>query len=177
MATEIGGTYCPKCHAETVMRFGKCGAFLGCRHYPECDGVIALNNNDGHIVTHLGIDCPECGQERVLRKGRYGMFIGCLGYPECQCVESPEKKAETLSIPCPECHGYLVARLSRFGKTFYACDQYPKCRFVVNFPPVVGLCEKCNFRLLVGRDRAAGQYYQCANRRCQHEQPSIEKAS
>ncbi len=177
MSVDVEQSCCPKCHGEMVMRFGKRGAFLGCQHYPECDGMIPLNNNDGHIVTYLGIDCPECGQERVLRKGRYGMFIGCLGYPKCQCVESPERKAETLSLPCPECDGHLVARLSRFGKTFYACDQFPQCRFAVNFPPVIGRCEKCHFRLLVRRERASGQYYQCANRRCQHEQSSIEKAS
>lgn len=170
-------TPCPLCGGKMAVHFGKRGPFLGCERYPECEGMVPLHNNDGHIVTYLGVPCPECGQERVLRQGRYGMFIGCLGYPECQCVASPEKKAESTRVSCPECEGQLVARLSRFGKTFYACDEYPRCRFAVNFPPVMGHCEICDYPLLLIRQRASGEYRQCANKRCQHEQPSKEKAS
>ncbi len=50
----------------------------------------------------------------------------------------PEKQSQEHHA-CPECgKGHLVERKTRFGKTFYACDNYPKCKFAVNLPPVKG---------------------------------------
>ena len=38
--------------------------------------------------------------------------------------EMPEKE-------CPECGSPMVVRRSRFGKLFYGCSKYPKCRGIV----------------------------------------------
>ncbi|MGF1726446.1 topoisomerase DNA-binding C4 zinc finger domain-containing protein [Photobacterium nomapromontoriensis] len=158
---------CPTCGSELVIRNGKHGPFLGCTSYPACDYIKPLAQNDGHIVKHLAIPCPECGDELLLRQGRYGMFIGCSGYPTCHYIESPEKKAESTEIVCPECHkGRLIERKSRYGKMFYACDHYPSCRFAVNAKPVVGECQQCGFTLLVEKKLASGIRLQCADRRC-----------
>ncbi len=172
---------CPQCGALLTLRYGKHGSFLGCSNYPECDYIKPLYQNDGHIVKTLGVVCPECGQELVLRQGRYGMFIGCSGYPECQHIESqdttfsddnPQEK-----FACPECKtGALVVRKSRFGKTFYACDNYPKCKFAVNHPPVSGVCEVCGFTLLVEKKQASGKQLQCADRKCRHIQGTEKPA-
>jgi putative DNA topoisomerase len=172
---------CPECGAELTLRHGKHGPFLGCSNYPECEYIKTLHQNDGHIVKALGVACPECGQELVLRQGRYGMFIGCSGYPECQHIESPDGATHDESpqetIPCPECKtGSLVERKSRFGKTFYACDNYPKCRFAVNNPPVTGQCEECGFALLVEKKLTGGKQLQCADKKCQHIQGSKKPA-
>ncbi|HHG3261500.1 TPA: topoisomerase DNA-binding C4 zinc finger domain-containing protein [Vibrio parahaemolyticus] len=169
---------CPKCGSELTLKHGKHGKhgpFLGCSHYPSCDYIKALHNNDGHIVKELGVPCPDCGNELVLRQGRYGMFVGCSNYPECHHIESinqpePEKQPQEQHA-CPECgKGHLVERKTRFGKTFYACDNYPKCKFAVNLPPVKGRCEECGFTLLVEKKLASGVKLQCANRKCQHTQ-------
>ncbi len=167
---------CPLCQGELVIRHGKHGPFLGCSNYPQCEYIKPLHQNDGHIVKHLGVPCPECGNELVLRQGRYGMFIGCSHFPECHHIESiddtTDKESESLpSFVCPECgKGHLVERKSRFGKVFYACDRYPKCKFAVNQPPVAGTCEKCGYPLLVEKKTANGTRYQCANRKCHHIQ-------
>ena len=170
---------CPKCReqhreGELQLRHGKHGPFLGCNQYPECDFIKPLHQNDGHIVKELGVACPECGNELVLRQGRYGMFIGCSHYPECHHIESldqPEDDQEAPSISCPECaKGQLVERKTRFGKLFYACDNYPKCKFAVNQPPVTGKCEKCGYPLLIEKKSASGSKYQCADRKCHHVQ-------
>ncbi|MEH0667662.1 topoisomerase DNA-binding C4 zinc finger domain-containing protein [Vibrio scophthalmi] len=168
---------CPKCQAqglagELSLRHGKHGPFLGCTLYPQCDYIKPLHQNDGHIVKELGVPCPECGHELVLRQGRYGMFVGCSHYPECHHIESIDAPAEpsedNVAIACPECHqGQLTERKSRFGKLFYACDRYPKCKFAVNQPPVSGECQVCGFPLLVEKHSAKGQQLQCAARRCQ----------
>lgn len=169
---------CPKCqseqrHGELHLRHGKHGPFLGCDQYPLCDFIKPLHQNDGHIIKELGIPCPECASELVLRQGRYGMFIGCSNYPQCHHIESldqPEDDQEAPSIFCPECaKGQLVERKTRFGKLFYACDNYPKCKFAVNQPPVAGKCEKCGYPLLIEK-KSASSKYQCADRKCHHVQ-------
>ncbi|UTV27714.1 DNA topoisomerase family protein [Photobacterium atrarenae] len=159
--------HCPRCGAELVMRNSKRGPFLGCSAYPACDFIQSLSHNDGHIVKRLGTPCPECGEELLLRQGRYGMFIGCAGYPACHHIESPERKAADTQLTCPDCgRGHLVERKSRYGKTFYACDQYPACRFAVNFKPVAGACQQCGFGLLIEKKLASGIKLQCAARKC-----------
>ena len=166
---------CPQCDGQLVLKHGKHGPFLGCSHYPECDHIKPLHNNDGHVVKALGVPCPECQHELVLRQGRYGMFVGCSHYPDCHHIESLHHSepalAEQEEHTCPECDkGLVVERKTRFGKTFYACDNYPKCKFAVNFPPITGCCEECGFTLLVEKKLASGIKRQCADRKCQHVQ-------
>lgn len=166
---------CPKCGGALALRHGKHGPFLGCSQYPACDYIKPLHHNDGHIIKELGVPCPECEHELVLRQGRYGMFIGCSHYPACHHIESPDQPTDETpsgeSLTCPECgHGHLVERKTRFGKTFYACDAFPKCKFAVNQPPVAGQCEVCGFGLLIEKKLASGTRYQCADRKCGHTQ-------
>lgn len=160
---------CPQCSGELAIRYGKRGPFLGCGNYPECDYIRPLKSNDGHVVKELGIPCPECDSELVLRQGRYGMFIGCSSYPECSHIESLEQKKEEPKelLACPSCHsGFLHEKQSRFGKTFYACDAYPVCRFVVNFAPEKGICQQCGFELLLRKEMATGLKLVCADKKC-----------
>ncbi|MEJ8323173.1 topoisomerase DNA-binding C4 zinc finger domain-containing protein [Kosakonia sacchari] len=159
---------CPQCGAELVIRSGKHGPFLGCSHYPECDYVRPLKSQaDGHIVKVLdGQQCPVCGAALVLRQGRFGMFIGCSQYPECEHTELIDKPDDT-AITCPQCRsGHLVQRRSRYGKTFYSCDRYPDCQFVINFKPVAGECLICHYPLLIEKKTAQGMKRFCASKQC-----------
>ncbi len=166
---------CPECGNELTMRFGKRGPFLGCSQYPNCEFIQPLHQNDGHIVKHLGKPCPECNDELVLRQGRYGMFIGCLNYPACHHIEPLEKKAEETHIACPSCHkGALTERKSRYGKMFFACDQFPTCRFAVNHKPIMGRCQLCGYGLLIEKKLASGIKLQCADRKCHAYQDAVE---
>lgn len=165
---------CPLCNGVLQLRHGKHGPFLGCDQYPQCEYVRPLHQNDGHIVKELGVPCPECGHELVLRQGRYGMFIGCSDYSQCHHIESvhaPVEPPQQETLYCPECKcGHLVERKSRFGKTFYACDQFPKCKFALNFTPLKGPCELCGYPLLIEKKTAKGIKMCCADRKCQHVQ-------
>ncbi|KAB2824997.1 DNA topoisomerase family protein [Aliivibrio finisterrensis] len=168
---------CPECSGELMIRYGKRGPFLGCQHYPECDYIRPLKSNDGHIVKELGIPCPECENELVLRQGRYGMFIGCSTYPICTHIESLEQKKEEPKelIECPSCKkGLLHEKQSRFGKSFYACDAYPACRFAVNLEPQQGCCQKCGFELLLKKETAVGVRLICADKKCAEVQNQVE---
>lgn len=78
--------------------------------------------------------CPDCGKDLVIRNGRYGEFIACSGFPKCHYTRKDDKEVpESTGIKCPNCEvGMIVKRVSKRGrskgKTFYACDQYPKCK-------------------------------------------------
>jgi ssDNA-binding Zn-finger/Zn-ribbon topoisomerase 1 len=33
---------------------------------------------------------------------------------------------------CPNCNSVMVVRRSRFGKLFYGCPQFPRCRGIIS---------------------------------------------
>jgi len=84
----------------------------------------------------LGVPCPECGHDLQLKKGRYGLFVGCSAYPDCDYMTAADFDPGT-GVACPQCNrGKLVQKTSRYGSSFYACDQYPETKFAVHLPPV-----------------------------------------
>ncbi len=162
---------CPECGSEVTIKHGKSGPFLGCVNYPNCQytrPVVEHERVEDKILS--GSKCPLCSHELAVKRGRYGMFIGCSNFPECKHIE--HEQAETISeVTCPSCNkGSLQEKTSRFGKKFYSCDDYPKCKFVVNHEPIAGKCEKCQYPLLLKRNMAAGIKYQCADKKCAHMQ-------
>ena len=78
--------------------------------------------------------CPQCGAPLVTRNGRFGEFEACSGFPKCRYIKPKETvEPKQTGIKCPNCEtGYIVERVSKKGRsagqTFYACDQYPKCK-------------------------------------------------
>lgn len=158
---------CPECGSELAIKNSKSGAFWGCVSYPSCEytrPVVEQQKVEDKVLP--GSECPECGYELAVKQGRYGMFIGCTNFPECHHIEQEPAKS-TIEVNCPSCQrGKLVERQSRYGKTFYACDGYPKCKFAVNHEPVAGDCKSCGFSLLLKRQMAAGEKLQCAQKKC-----------
>lgn len=160
---------CPKCGQSLQIKNSKHGPFLGCSGYPSCDysrPLVEQENMDQQVMS--GSECPECGHELAVKKGRYGIFIGCTNYPACRHIEHTEEEQST---KCPVCHkGQLAQRVSRYGKTFYSCDSYPKCKFVVNHQPVAGTCQKCQFELLIERKMSGEKRLICADKACSYRQ-------
>ncbi|MFO7772974.1 MAG: type I DNA topoisomerase [Dehalococcoidia bacterium] len=99
-----------------------------------------------------GETCPNCGRPMVVKVGRFGKFLACSGYPDCKTTRPYVVKT---GVPCPECGGELVERVTRKKKVFYGCSKYPQCRFATNRKPVAQPCPHCG-KLLVqhGEDRA-----------------------
>lgn len=170
-ALEKAYEICPECGSELHIKQGKKGAFLGCSNYPTCVYTRPLHEQAKVEQKILeGSSCPECGSLLAVKQGRYGLFIGCTNYPQCQHIEHQQQQHE-LDVTCPKCKkGKLQEKQSRFGKTFYSCDHYPHCKFVVNYRPVAKTCEQCHFALMVERQLADGLYHQCANKKCNHKQ-------
>ena len=140
---------------------------------------LALPQEETDII------CSKCGAKMIVRSGRYGKFAACPNYPKCrntkplpgqekpaeepQAVEvKPEKKAEVkkpevqkTDLKCEICGGELVIRSGRYG-SFYACANFPSCRFT---KPMVeetaGECPKCHGKLVKRRGRNRSVFYGC----------------
>ncbi|NGX62076.1 MAG: DNA topoisomerase 1 [Chlamydiae bacterium] len=137
---------CPKCHEGKLQKiWAKSRYFYGCERYPDCDFAASKEElffNKEEYAPDFNWDqkCPKCGDPTKLRHGRYGPFLGCVRYPECKGIinipkkgEAPLPSSEYLpSCPAIGCDGQLVARRSRFGKTFFSCSNYPDCDVIVN---------------------------------------------
>lgn len=170
-ALEKAYEVCPECGSELSVKNSKAGAFLGCVSYPVCSYTRPIVEQEKFEQQVLpGTECPECANELAVKQGRYGMFIGCTNFPACHHIEHEENQI-VADVLCPTCKtGHLSEKQSRYGKTFYSCDNYPKCKFVVNHQPAVGHCEKCGFELLLKRNMASGEKLQCASKKCSHFQ-------
>lgn len=149
--SQADGT-CPECDAPLHIRQGKAGPFVGCSAYPSCTFSKPLHDNHTTVLKEIaGTDCPECGCTMAIKKGRYGMFIGCTNFPACHHIE-PIKTQQDTQITCPKCQkGHMLERTNKYGKRFFACDDYPACRYVVNFPPIAQSCPECGWQLLINK--------------------------
>jgi DNA topoisomerase-1 len=135
---------CPKCGSNLQKIWFKSKYFYGCSAYPDCDYTaqieeMSFNKNDYAEDFDWDQRCPKCAGGMKIRHGKFGAFLGCSNYPDCKGIVNIPKKGE-IAIPeqdmpeCPaiDCPGHMVARRSRFGKTFYSCSTYPDCDVIVN---------------------------------------------
>ena len=141
---------CEKCSSPMVKRMGKRGPFLGCSAYPKCKNIVELDA-EGKPVKPIdtGVVCEKCGSPMNIKRGFRGAFLGCSGYPSCRSTkqlsdelkeklakEGPAMPARPKSvaidapadIKCPECEGPMKLRPGRWGKFFFGCNNYPKCK-------------------------------------------------
>lgn len=135
---------CPKCGAKLQKVWYRDRYFYGCSRYPDCDysattEEMSFNKDDYAEGFDWDQPCPNCGSSMKVRHGRFGAFLGCTKYPECKGIVSIPKKGESYIPPaelppCPAigCGGHMVARKSRFGKTFYSCSNFPDCDVICN---------------------------------------------
>lgn len=143
---------CPQCGSELSIKSSSKGAFWGCTSYPECDYSRPLSKStEMHVVKLLDdVCCPECEGDLAVKSGKFGMFIGCMNYPDCHFIVKENDDDDYQPVPCPSCaEGELHMRASKKGKNFFACDQFPKCNYLVNHKPVEQTCPKCNWPILV----------------------------
>ncbi len=135
---------CPDCGSKLQKVWFKSKYFYGCSKYPDCSysapaEEILFNKEDYAEEFNWEQDCPFCQSEMVVRHGRFGAFLGCSKYPDCKGIVNIPKKGEEIINPedlpeCPaiDCNGQIVARKSRFGKTFFSCSTFPECDVIVN---------------------------------------------
>ncbi len=104
------------------------------RHASETLGKIRIaDEKSGEI-------CENCGAEMVIKYGAYGKFLACPNFPECR---NTKPYYEKIGVSCPLCGNELVRRLSKKGRTFYGCLNYPECEFTSWARPVEKKCPEC----------------------------------
>jgi len=174
LTTEKSDEKCEKCGKPMLIKMGRFGKFLACSGYPDCKTtkpVKAEREAQAKMEQELsGEKCPECGKPMVIKRGRFGAFLGCSAYPDCKGIKRIEKKT---GAKCPECgKGEIIEKRSRKGRTFYACNQYPECKFALWNKPTGKTCPKCKSLVVYA---AKGQV-KCSSKECDYkaegEQPT-----
>ena len=115
--------------------------------------------------------CDKCGAKMIYKNGRFGRFLACPSFPECKNTmaldkdgkpaQAEEKKQELAGFACELCGGEMVVRSGRYG-TFYACANYPKCKFTKQ--KVVELevpCPKCSSKIYARHGKGNTLFYSC----------------
>ena len=106
--------------------------------------------------------CPKCDSSLVKRKGEEDIFLGCSSWPKCGYTLKVGLDGEEVTgtedtgEECPDCGGMLKERMSKFGKPFFGCGNYPTCTYIKKDKPSSGntseitkvKCTKCNDSLM-----------------------------
>ena len=119
------------------------------------------------------IICEKCGEKMVYKTGRFGRFLACSAYPKCRntkavdsdgkVIEQTEPKLEIAPFKCELCGGDMVVRKGKYG-IFYACANYPECKFTKQKEIDTGVkCPKCDKRILAHHGKRNSVYYSCEN--------------
>jgi DNA topoisomerase-1 len=114
------------------------------------------------IIERTDKKCPKCGGQLLIRVSKYGRFLACSNYPKCKFTQDLENAT---GISCPKCKkGEIVKKKTRNGKTFYACNRWPKCDFALWEEPIGEKCPKCNSLLV-----KVNKKIKCSNKNCDFE--------
>ena len=122
-------------------------------------------------VEETDIICEKCGSKMIVRNGRYGKFAACPNFPKCRNtkpLETEEKKEEAKTenvivegMKCDVCGSDMVLRTGKFG-AFYACSQYPKCKFTKQKNKEIDApCPKCGSKVVIKYGKSKSAFYCC----------------
>ena len=117
------------------------------------------------------IVCEKCGAKMVYKKGRFGKFLACGNFPACKNtkalgkdgkpVSTEEKKPEFAGFKCEICGGEMVVRNGRYG-SFYACANYPTCKFTKQKVVDLGVsCPRCSSKIVARHGKGKMLFYSC----------------
>ena len=117
------------------------------------------------------VPCDICGKLMVYKTGRFGKFLACPSYPACKCtkaldsdgkvVKSKTKATEFAGFACELCGSDMVVRQGRYG-VFYACSNYPTCKFTKQKVTDTGVkCPVCSSKILARHGRGKSLFYSC----------------
>ena len=183
ITTEKTDKICPECGKELVIKLGRSGRFLACSGFPDCRHTEPLNSDGQEAEEPVVSDekCEKCDSPMLIKTGRYGKFLACSGYPKCKNIQ-PLEKPKALGITCPECgEGEMMEKKSRYGKIFYSCNRYPKCKYALWNLPKEEACPKCSWPLTeIKVTKRWGTVQRCPQEECSWEKeliPPVKKAA
>jgi len=122
-------------------------------------------------VEESDIICDKCGKRMIIKSGRFGKFAACPGYPECKNtkpldasgnLKKEKEEPEKTDMKCELCGGDIVIRKSRYGK-FYACSNFPKCKYTKPIREEIGVsCPKCGAPVVKGFGKNHAVFFSCS---------------
>ena len=172
---ELLDEKCPECQEQLSKKFGRNGYFIACNGYPDCKYTRPINGerNDEPVLSDE--KCEKCGALMQFKEGRYGKYLACSAYPDCK-NNQPLVKPKSLGISCPSCkEGEIMEKKSRYGKIFYSCNRYPKCKYALWDEPQEDPCPKCAFPLTVVKTtKRYGTVQKCPQEECDYQVTLVE---
>ena len=122
-------------------------------------------------VEQSDVVCEKCGAKMIYKNGRFGRFLACPNYPDCRNtkalgkdgkpVEKEKEPPVVTDLKCELCGGNMVVRQGKFG-TFYACANYPRCKFTKQKTTEIGIpCPLCGSHVIIKFGRAGRKFYSC----------------
>ena len=110
------------------------------------------------------IVCELCGRKMVVRHGKYGKFLACPGFPECKNTKTLQQETPG---SCPRCGKKVLAKKSKTGRTYYGCEDNPKCGFMTWDIPLAEKCPQCSSSLFKTTGRV--KMIHCLKEGCGYE--------
>ncbi len=121
-------------------------------------GKVKIEDEKSDVI------CEKCGRTMVYKMGRFGKFLACPGFPECRNAKPIVKET---GADCPKCGKKILEKKSKTGKTYFGCEDNPKCDFMTWDMPVAGeKCPKCGGLLL--QKKGKKKQIVCANPDCDY---------
>lgn len=112
--------------------------------YPDLDEAVKTAQKELEEVKIedevTDIICEECGRNMVVKYGPHGKFLGCPGFPDCR---NTKPFFEKIGVLCPKCGSDVVIKMSRKGRRYFGCMNYPDCDFMSWQKPSEKKCPKC----------------------------------
>ena len=102
--------------------------------------------------------CENCGRHMVIKYGPHGRFLACPGFPECK---NTKPYFEKIGVACPKCGKDVVIKMTRKGRRYYGCIDYPECDFMSWGRPVEKKCPRCGGYMVEKGNKLA-----CADEHC-----------
>ena len=117
--------------------------------YPDLKEAVEIAQKELEEITIedevTDVICEECGRNLVVKYGPHGKFLACPGFPECR---NTKPFFEKIGVDCPKCGGDLVMKMSRKGRRYFGCMNFPECDFMTWQKPSVKKCPKCGGLML-----------------------------
>ena len=112
--------------------------------------------------------CEVCGRNMVIKYGPHGKFLACPGFPDCR---NTKPYYEKIGVACPKCGKDVVIKMTKKGRRYYGCIDYPECDFMSWGRPVEKKCPRCGGYMVEKGNKLA-----CADEHCGYtEQKEKEK--
>ena len=122
-------------------------------------------------VEESDVICDKCGARMIFKDGKFGKFLACPSYPACRNTKAVDKNGQVVEreapavvyadFDCEVCGGRMVIRMGKFGE-FYACSNYPQCKFTKQKITKVGVpCPRCSSDVIARRGKGKTLFFSC----------------